>query len=295
MRNKKQEIKCVILFVVLAYLIAWIPEIILTSTQGDFMSWAGTTKFGFISVLLMFSPAAANVLTRIITKEGWKDSYLHLNLQGNFKYYIFGELFTVFCGVIAGIIMSFVFGNGFSISNVLEENSLVAILGQTGCLLAIASASSFYTFGEEFGWRAYLYPKLEKLIGTTGAVVIGGIIWGIWHAPLTIGGHNFGMDYWGYPWTGIIMMCVYCIAIGCILMWITAKTNSVYPASIAHSVNNNVAGSMAVICCPELIALQEAGNLNQMQYMLLFTIPFAVMGMIILLIMQNKQKKSPAG
>lgn len=292
MINKKLEIKRIILFVAFAYLIAWIPEIILNLIHGDYISWAGSTKFGFVSILLMFSPAIANILTRIITKEGWKDSYLHLYLQGNFKYYIFSELFTVFCGMIAGIIMTYVFDNGFSLKNILESNSLVSILGTTGIMLAIAPALSFYTFGEEFGWRAYLYPKLEKLTGTTGAVIIGGIIWGIWHAPLTIGGHNFGTDYCGYPWLGIFMMCIYCIAIGCALLWITKKTKSIYPAAIAHSVNNNFAGSMAVIFCPKLLELQESEKLNQMHYMLLFMIPFVILGMIILVIMLKEQKKA---
>ncbi|MDE7093707.1 MAG: CPBP family intramembrane metalloprotease [Oscillospiraceae bacterium] len=292
MINKKLEMKRIILFVLLTYLITWIPEITLTVIHGDFMSWAGSTKFGFLSVLLMFPPAIANILTRIITKEGWKDSYLHLHLQGNFKYYIFGELFTVFCGMTAGIIMAYIFGNGFSLKNILEANSLVSILGLAGIMLAIAPALSFYTFGEEFGWRAYLYPKLEELTGTTGAVIIGGIIWGLWHAPLTIGGHNFGTDYWGYPWLGIFIMCVYCIFIGCVLLWITKKTKSVYPACIAHSVNNNLAGSMAVVFCPELVKLQESGELNQMYYMLLFVIPFVILGIIILFIMLKEQKKA---
>ena len=81
--------------------------------------------------------------------------------------------------------------------------------------------------------------KMEPLIGTTGTVIVGGIIWGICHAVLTVEGHNFGTDYDGYPWLGILAMCIICIFDGIVLMWLTKKTGSVYPAAILHAMNNN--------------------------------------------------------
>lgn len=39
-------------------------------------------------------------------------------------------------------------------------------------------------FGEEFGWRYFLQPRLQKLYGKRFGVIILGFIWGIWHAPL---------------------------------------------------------------------------------------------------------------
>ena len=80
---------------------------------------------------------------------------------------------------------------------------------------------SFAAFGEEFGWRGYMMPKLIELMGMPKAIIFGGIIWGLWHAPLTCVGHNFGMDYPGFPYVGIVLMCLFCTALGTVLMYVT--------------------------------------------------------------------------
>ena len=49
-------------------------------------------------------------------------------------------------------------------------------------MFAMAPLFAWNTFGEEFGWRAYMNQKMEPLLGTTGTVIVGGIIWGVWHA-----------------------------------------------------------------------------------------------------------------
>ena len=48
------------------------------------------------------------------------------------------------------------------------------------------------------------------------------------------------MDYPGFPYVGILLMCLYCTALGVILTFITIKTNSVWPAAFMHGVNNSM-------------------------------------------------------
>ena len=76
---------------------------------------------------------------------------------------------------------------------------------------------------------------------------MGGFLWGLWHAPLTIAGHNFGVDYWGYPWWGIVQMCLMCIPMNAFLTLLTEKTKSIYPASFAHMLNNNLGPSVLIL------------------------------------------------
>ena len=107
-----------------------------------------------------------------------------------------------------------------------------------GCLTYAPFINMLLAVGEEAGWRGYMMPKMIKLWGVGKAVVIGGIIWGMWHWPLTYIGHNFGMEYFGYPFAGFAAMCVLCIFMGMILTYVTYKSGSIWPAAILHAINN---------------------------------------------------------
>jgi membrane protease YdiL (CAAX protease family) len=39
-------------------------------------------------------------------------------------------------------------------------------------------------FGEEFGWRGYLLPRFVRKMGVVPALLVVGVIWGVWHWPL---------------------------------------------------------------------------------------------------------------
>ena len=106
------------------------------------------------------------------------------------------------------------------------------------------------TLGEELGWRAYLLPKLRLLLSDRAALVVTGLIWGLWHAPVIAMGHNYGTSYAGYPWLGILMMVVFCVWLGIIEGYMTIKLNSVIPAAMIHSTVNAGAG-LAILMARE--------------------------------------------
>ncbi len=84
------------------------------------------------------------------------------------------------------------------------------------------------TFGEEFGWRGYLQPKLMDLgTGPRRAVVLTGLIWGVWHWPVILMGHNYGLDYPGAPFLGPLAMVWFTPTVGTLLGWLTFKAGSV--------------------------------------------------------------------
>ena len=70
------------------------------------------------------------------------------------------------------------------------------------------------------------------------ALLVTGVIWGLWHAPLTVIGHNYGVDYPGWPFAGIAAMCAFCIVMGIFLTYVTVRTGSCLAAAIGHGAVN---------------------------------------------------------
>lgn len=287
MTDKKTELKRLLIFLFFAFSLSWIPAIIFNKVLG-YHDWFETYKYPVTFWFVGYGPALANIITRKITHEGWKNSMLHLKLKENLKYYIIAVLIVSVLSIPQGVIVTSVYGNWaeFGKSFTWQEASSTLLM-----IFALAPLLAFNTFGEEFGWRGYMNPKMEALIGTTGTVIVGGIIWGVWHAELTVVGHNFGTDYPGYPYLGIFAMCVSCTFQGIGLMWLTKKTGSVYPAAIMHAMNNfggPAAGQLLISGVPDDFTLS-------IPQMLLTEIPsyIAYTALLILMIRDNKAADKP--
>lgn len=240
MNDKKLTVKRIILFVLFSYGLAFIFSG-LCDLFGIFQDEAG---FQFTTSCIMFTPAIGSLLTRLITKEGMENSMLRLNLKGNVKYFVLAVALPFIYSFIEDVLNAAVLGAEFD-PNATFELVGVSAVGYTAAIffnIAVAIALFPIYLGEELGWRGYLFPKLKTVMNRPAAYIVCGIIWGAWHTPAIIDGLNFGKGYAGYPFVGIMLMCLFCIAVGIIFTWLTEKTNSVYPAAFAHAVNNNATG-----------------------------------------------------
>ena len=95
--------------------------------------------------------------------------------------------------------------------------------------------SILLALGEEIGWRGFLVPQLAKLTTFTWVAIISGIIWALWHFPLTIMGMYVAETplWWSLPifFFGVIIFSF-------ILAWLTIKSGSLWPAVILHGMDN---------------------------------------------------------
>jgi len=41
-------------------------------------------------------------------------------------------------------------------------------------------------FGEELGWRGFLFPELHRMTSFTTASLISGVVWALYHLPLVL-------------------------------------------------------------------------------------------------------------
>ena len=99
------------------------------------------------------------------------------------------------------------------------------------------SVNAIAAFGEEYGWRNYLVGALREVKFWKAALFIG-VVWGIWHFPLILMGHNYPNE----PQWGVLLMVVMCILLGIIELYFVLKSKSMIVAAIMHGTFNAVAG-----------------------------------------------------
>lgn len=266
--EKQLETKRIWIFLAFAVGIAWIVGLVIYLTGGLVNSPVIGGGFTLATLLLatgyMSAPSLANIFTRLITREGWKDLFIRPRLKQGWKYWLIAWLGTPALMLAGGIIYYLIFPQYFDVSldyvnellrmaavsagNMpsLAINPWVYLVIQTGLGILISPfVNLIFVFGEEFGWRAYLVRKLLPL-GGRKAMILTGLIWGLWHAPVIAMGHNFGLEYPGFPWLGILAMTWFCITSGIFASWMALKAQSVWPAVIFHAILNGVAGIVLV-------------------------------------------------
>ena len=131
-----------------------------------------------------------------------------------------------------------------------------------------------FTFGEEFGWRGYLLPRLAPL-GGINAAIITGVIWGLWHAPIIV---LDGYNYPGHPWVGIGVMVIFTVALGMVFAWLRFRSGSVWPAVIGHAAFNAQAGFATLLLSPADPLLRAPIGLIGLIPMVAFAIWLAATG-----------------
>ena len=68
-------------------------------------------------------------------------------------------------------------------------------------LIAGTTVNAILAFGEELGWRGFLLKELSAMGFWKSSALIG-LIWGLWHTPLILMGHNYPQ----HPQIGVAMM-----------------------------------------------------------------------------------------
>jgi len=198
---------------------------------------------------VMWVPALATVITvKFITREGFGITDFRF---GSWKPYLFSALIVPLIFVIIyGLTWLFGLGNPDwaladffqlmqSLGALADSMPQPAVFLPEMLLISVIvgpTINGIFGFGEEFGWRGYLLPKLMPL-GKPKAYLLLGIIWGLWHAPIVA----IGFNYPGYPVLGIIWMIGLTTALGFFLNEMMLKYRSSILAGSIHGAMNGQA------------------------------------------------------
>jgi len=126
-----------------------------------------------------------------------------------------------------------------------------------------------FALGEELGWRGHLTPILMRLLGRPAGLVVAGAIWGLWHLPIILMGHNYPQ----HPWLGAGLFVGFCVLLSPVLQWLFEVSGSALAPALGHGVINQATSyfvmttvgyqalTVGTLGWPGYLALAVAGGL----------------------------------
>ncbi len=188
----------------------------ITSSVDYYLVGAGT----IVSCALYFAEEKEKRVAYGLSGKNWKTSILLLLL--------YVVLLSVF--VMVQIFIS-VGADG------LPTVDLFYFYGSIAMLVTL-----FFGFlGEEYGWRTYFQPLLQRKFGLIRGVLLFGVLWEFWHLPLVFFYYTPLDPSMSLAQT-IVMRYISVITVAIFMAYAYMKTNNVWLAVLIHFANNNIMG-----------------------------------------------------
>ena len=194
---------------------------------------------------LMWTPAAASLVARLVLREGFDDVSFRVGGRRGWKAIGLALIFPIVIGVIA-------YGIGWMTGLVQFGPRPIALAARyipeatspaVVFLINLAVAATIVTLysartaaGEEIGWRGYMLTRLIDA-GVPKPILTSGLIWGLWHVPLILGGvYLVGPP----PLVAALLWMVTATAFSFVFARVRLEPGSVWPAITLHSAWNAI-------------------------------------------------------
>ena len=220
----------------------------------------------YLAQLYMLTPAISAIITRLFFyKPGFTDANLRFGRLGDyFRFWVVSICITALSYVLFTLLGGITWDlTGQAFLNRLAEQS--AATGQDintslprgftpltmlmvyffGGLTIFNILPGLITgFGEEFGHRGFMFPQLYGIRPWVG-IIVGGLIWYAWHLPLAL----VIPQTTHFPvWQSLLNFITLAVGSACTyvyLVYVYAKSKSVWVTSLAHIAMNNSAASFS--------------------------------------------------
>lgn len=110
-----------------------------------------------------------------------------------------------------------------------------------GGIITGLTVTSIAALGEELAWRGFLSRLFNGSSFWVRSAQIG-IIWGVWHVPMILRGHNLP----GSPVLGCALMILFCLLWAPLFQFVRERNGGLWAAVAMHGVLNALATGAAV-------------------------------------------------
>lgn len=194
---------------------------------------------------LMWSPAAASVVARLVLREGFADVSFRVGGRRGWWAILVAVVFPLVIGLTVygiawltglarfdprpGVLAAQLVGD--SAAPVAVFLVMLAVAATIGTVVGALAAA-----GEEIGWRGYLLTRLIDA-GIPRPILVSGLIWGLWHVPVVLGtGYAAGPS----PAASALLLVALATAFGVVFARLRLETGSVWPAIVLHAAWNSI-------------------------------------------------------
>ena len=243
-----------------------------------FISWGPWIIWG--QRLLVFGPSIAGIIVIAITKgkEGLREVVRQiLRVKVRLRWWILA-LFIPCAVAFVAIAVNALMGNGLPGFEFFTSKWYLILFF---FLITIIGGP----LGEEFGWRGFSVPYLQKKTTPLVTALIIGVTWGLWHLPefFSQGAlhHQIGASY--------IPLFVLCeIALSIIMIWLYNKTN--YSLLIAGLLFHNAENfwSVTLMTNTTMDVLQGGQVLVNIKIWVLSIIVYIIFAVVLVLATKGK-------
>jgi len=259
MKNKFPKIALAYLLIFMV--IEWLVQLVLIIFTGTIINGKLSEIQTVMLTICMFIPLIVLLVFCLFRKIDFKELGLK-PLKPLYWPFAFGLILLIETVIFISITWIIDFPNFSSENGLWKLNSVATIFGQPNTpplfilniLLSMMMATIItipQAMGEEIAWRGYLQNKFTDRFGYINGIIILGIIWGLFHFPINLAGFNFPNNR---ILGAFVFMTLNCVSLGAVFGWIRIKTNSVWPAAVAHAAYN-AAETIIVMGIPKVNAL----------------------------------------
>lgn len=199
-------------------------------------------SLGSFSILLMWAPGIAAVLTQLIATRslrglGWRRPgqlrWLGLAYVLPLLYAlpVYAVVWLTGLGKIPNPALIEQLSQTYPVTNAPVAIAIYIVVAATlGIVTSLLSAA-----GEEIGWRGFLVPQLAKITSFTNTALISGVIWAAWHLPaVLLADYNSAAP----RWFAVTCFVILVVAVSFPFAWLSLKSGSFWPAAVLHASHN---------------------------------------------------------